>query len=132
MNEPSQFFTVADVEQLFRNSDLKSVANGSLNYLFDVGNDPLSCISSEGSEKSTSNISRAAVVLKEASSCCADVPKARYIGWCPAGLHAWWAVLWISFSLIFLQVPTAEQRKPLHLIKDNHTLACMAIVLDGE
>lgn len=74
----------------------------SLRYLFVVANDPLSCMSSEGSEKSISNISIAAVVLKEASSCCAAVPKAKYIGWCPAGLHAWWAVLWISFSLIFL------------------------------
>lgn len=72
------------------------------NHLFVVGNDPLSGISRDGSEKSTSNISRAAVVLKEASSCCADVPKARYMGWWPAGLHAWWAVLWISFSLMFL------------------------------
>lgn len=46
-------------------------------YLFVVGKDPLSCMSREGSEKSVSNISMAAVVLKEASSCCADVPKAR-------------------------------------------------------
>lgn len=74
----------------------------SLRYLFVVANDPLSCMSREGSEKSISNISIAAVVLKEASSCCAAVPNAKYIGWCPAGLHAWWAVLWISFSLIFL------------------------------
>lgn len=53
----------------------------SLNYLFGVLNEPFSCISREGSEKSISNISSAAVVLKEASSCCAAVPKARYIGW---------------------------------------------------
>lgn len=81
---------------------LPKMTLSSINHLFAVGNDPLSGISRDGSEKSTSNISRAAVVLKEASSCCADVPKARYIGWWPAGLHAWWAVLWISFSLMFL------------------------------
>lgn len=81
------------------------ICNGCLkcswNYLLGVFNEPFSCISKDGSEKSISNISSAAVVLKEASSCCAAVPKARYIGWWPAGLHAWWAVLWISFSLIF-------------------------------
>lgn len=43
-------------------------------YLFVVGKEPLSCMSNEGSEKSSSNISRAAVVLNEASSCWADVP----------------------------------------------------------
>lgn len=81
---------------------MKNIHIHSINHLLLVGNVPLSCISREGSEKSTSKISSAAVVLKEASSCCADVPKARYIGWWPAGLHAWWAVRWISFSLIFL------------------------------
>lgn len=81
---------------------MKNINLQAINHLLVVGNVPLSCISKDGSEKSTSKISSAAVVLKEASSCCADVPRARYMGWWPAGLHAWWAVRWISFSLIFL------------------------------
>lgn len=102
------------------------VCNGCLkccwNYLLGVFNEPFSCISREGCEKSISNISNAAVVLKEASSCCAAVPKARYIGWWPAGLHAWWAVLWISFSLIFPlrkieSWPKIQDR--VHWIKDS-------------
>lgn len=43
-------------------------------YLFEAGSVPFCFMSREGSLKSTSNISKVAFVLKDASSCWADVP----------------------------------------------------------
>ena len=56
----------------------------SLLYLFEAGSVPFCFMSREGSLKSTSNISKVAFVLKDASSCWADVPsrstKAEQVG----------------------------------------------------
>lgn len=63
---------------------------------------------------------RAAVITDRSSTDRKPLPVARNVGWCAAGLHAWWAVLWISFSLIFLSRQKSLWRNP-HKTKQVHS-----------